>query len=221
MAARSVFRVERSHRDAQLFHRMGDASRALVRSQAGPGAGLSLSTCSTCRVTSLESDVFRITLLRRLQLPSPWTVRTCRCGRPLDACGHHRAACARAGLLGRRGYAVEHVAARICREAGGRVTTNAYVRDLDLNEPHGGDGRRLEIVVDGLPLFGGAQLAVDTTLVSTLHGDGSARRRAADEDGGRSCCCSESERDPLPRVGGPRCQSAACRPGGRSRWALV
>ena len=42
----------------------------------------------------------------------------------------------------------------------------------------------LEIVVGGLPLFGGAQLAVDTTLVSTLHGDdGSARRRAADEDG--------------------------------------
>ena len=39
------------------------------------------------------------------------------------------------------------------------------------------------VVVDGLHLFGGAQLAVDTTLVSTLHGDGSARRRAADEDG--------------------------------------
>ena len=138
----------------------------MVRLQAGPGAGLSLSTCPTCRVTSLESDVFRITLLRRLQLPLPLTVRTCRCGRRLDACGHHRAACARVGVLGRRGYAVENVAARICRETGGRVTTNAYVHDLDLNEPHGGDGRRLEIVVDGLPLFGGAQLAVDSSAPS-------------------------------------------------------
>ena len=76
---------------------MGDASCALVRSQAGPGAGLSL---STCRVTSLEYDVFRITLLRRFQLPLPVTVRICRCGRPLDAHGHHRGACVRAGVLG-------------------------------------------------------------------------------------------------------------------------
>ena len=28
------------------------------------------------------------------------------------------------------------------------------------------DGRRLEVVADGLPLFGGVQLAIDTTLVS-------------------------------------------------------
>ena len=75
---------------------------------------------------------------------------------------------------------------------------------------------------DGVPLFGGAQLAVDTTLVSTLQGDGSARRRAAAEDGSLLLlACPESERDPLPRVGGPPCQSAAYRPGGRSRWALV
>ena len=34
------------------------------------------------------------------------------------------------------------------------------------------DGRRLEVVADGLPLFGGVHLAVDTTLVSPLHCDG-------------------------------------------------
>ena len=32
-------------------------------------------------------------------------------------------------------------------------------------------------------LFGRAQLAVDTTLVSALRGDGSCRRRAAQHDG--------------------------------------
>ena len=73
--------------------------------------------------------------------------------------------------------------AKICREAGGRVATNVMVRDLDLALPHVVDGRRLEVVVDGLPLHGGAQLAVDTTLVCALHRDGRPRRRAAVEDG--------------------------------------
>ena len=70
-----------------------------------------------------------------------------------------------------------------CREAGARVTTNVLVRDLDLGVPEASGGRRLEVVADGLPLFGGAQLAVDTTLVSALHCDGSARAGAAHRDG--------------------------------------
>ena len=43
--------------------------------------------------------------------------------------GHHRAACARAGVLGRRGFALESAAARVCREAGGRVRTNLLMRE--------------------------------------------------------------------------------------------
>ena len=96
-------------------------------------------------------------LFRRLRQPLTFTGRVCRCGRLIDPNGHHRAACARSGVLGRRGFALESAVARICREAGGRVRTE--------------DARRLEVVVDGLPLHGGAQLAVDTTLVSALHGD--------------------------------------------------
>ena len=46
---------------------------------------------------------------------------------------------------------------------------------MDLGAPvH--DSRRLEILAEGLPLYGGVQLAIDTTLVSTHHCDGSARR---------------------------------------------
>ena len=41
------------------------------------------------------------------------------------------------------------------------------------------DSRRLVVVADGLPLFGGVQLAIDTTLVSDLRGDGSARHTAS------------------------------------------
>ena len=53
------------------------------------------------------------------------------------------------------------------------MTTNVMIRDMDLPVPEARGGRRIEIVADGLPLFGGAQLAVDVTLVSPLHCDGS------------------------------------------------
>ena len=43
------------------------------------------------------------------------------------------------------------------------------MRDLDLEVPSGGDGRRLEVVVDELPLFGSIQLAVDTTLSEVMR----------------------------------------------------
>ena len=42
---------------------------------------------------------------------------------------------------------------------GSRVTTNVFIRDLDLAEFRWLDGRRIEVIADGLPLFQGAQLA--------------------------------------------------------------
>ena len=88
-------------------------------------------------------------------------------------------------MLGRRGFALESGAARICREAEGRVTSIVLIRDLDLPIP-ATDGRRLQVVVDGLPLCGGCQLAVDTTLVCALHCHGSPDNVAADADGAAS-----------------------------------
>ena len=44
------------------------------------------------------------------------------------------------------------------------MTTNVLVRDLDLEIADRADERRLEVAVDGLPLFGGAQLAIDATI---------------------------------------------------------
>ena len=40
-----------------------------------------------------------------------------------------------------------------------------------------------QVVADGLTLWHGSQLAIDTTLVSPLHRDATARRRAADHNG--------------------------------------
>ena len=61
--------------------------------------------------------------------------------------------------------------------------TNAFVRDMDLVEHNALDGRRLEIVADGLTSWHGAQLAVDTTMVSPVRRDGTARPGAAERDG--------------------------------------
>ena len=74
---------------------------------------------------------------------------------------------------------MESAAARICREAGARVSLNVRVQDLDLLPL----GSQVEIIADGLPLFHGAQLAVDTTMVSALRADGNPRRQSDVLDG--------------------------------------
>ena len=61
---------------------------------------------------------------------------------------------ARAGVLGTSVFVLESAVARVCREAGARVTTNVFVRDLDLGAPEARGGPRLEVVADGLPPFG-------------------------------------------------------------------
>ena len=116
--------------------------------------------------------------------PPPLHAHLPMCCRQLDMFGHHRATCAVAGVLGKRGFPLECAAAQICHEAGAKVTTIVHVRDILVAVFNNLDGRRLEVVADGLTLWHGAQLAIDTTLVSPLHRDGSARARAADHNGG-------------------------------------
>ena len=77
-----------------------------MRSQGGVGSGLALSTCPLCRVTRLEPCLFRVLLLRRLRFLLPLTGRNCTAQLVLEL-----------GFLGGKGFAVESVAASICREA--------------------------------------------------------------------------------------------------------
>ena len=37
-------------------------------------------------------------------------------------------------MLGKRGFPLERAAKQVCREAGARVSTNVFVRDMDLAE---------------------------------------------------------------------------------------
>ena len=73
--------------------------------------------------------------------------------------------------------------------------------------PHAHDTRRLEVVADGLPLFGGTQLAIDTTLVSTLHCDGSARRGAAHRDGAALVAARRKKERIYPELIGPHARA--------------
>ena len=59
------------------------------------------------------------------------------------------------------------------------------------------------MVADGLPLFDGAQLAVDTTLVSPLHCDGSARPGASSRDGVALIAARRKKERAYPELVGP------------------
>ena len=118
-------RVERKSEEAHVWSR----SRFVAVSEWAGGRSFivlnPLFTVDTDRAHSVQG------VRRRLALPLPLSNRTCRCGHPLDAFGHHRAACARCGVLGRRGF----TAGRVCREAGVRVVTDQFVRDWILECP--------------------------------------------------------------------------------------
>ena len=137
--------------------------------------------CSLHVLPSREAHYVRRTSLSHPS-PSP-LVAPLSSSSPLDSSGHHRAACVVAGVLGSRGFAVESAAARVWREAGGRVTTNMRIQDMDIVVPNQLDERRIEVLADGLPLFHGTQVAVDTTLVSAFRRNGAPRPRCADVDG--------------------------------------
>ena len=199
--------------------RLTDTQQALVRSQCGPLAAVPFTCCPTSSLTRFDAHVFRVLLLRRLWRPLPLSSSVCRCGRPLDAFGHHQSACAVSGVLGRRGFALESAAARVCREAGGRVSLNVRVGDLDLPPRGAVDQRRLEVVVDGLPLFHGAQLAIDTTMVSPVRGDGRPGPQCARVDGAALARARRRKEATYPELSGAngraRLVVLGCEVGGR------
>ena len=100
----------------------------------------------------------------------------------MDPYGDHRAACANAGVLRPRGVPLEHAAARVCREAGARVARNVPLANMNIDVPVQ-DARQIEVVANGLPLWHGAQLAVDTTLVCPVRRDGRPRRHGDSRPG--------------------------------------
>ena len=124
----------------------------------------------------------------------------------------------RSGLVRRRARPLERTWARVFREAGGRVVENVYLRDMGVPGINCDDGRRLEVVATGLPLFGGVPLAVDATLISPLHADGTPWAGTVTEAGksfqraedSKATSYPELQNSPLARL-----TTLACEVGGR------
>ena len=150
--------------------------RAMLLSQAGFGASRWLSAIPYSAATCMKPLRMLVALRRRLRWPMPLGPRRCGgtgCGHDLDALGDHWASCMRTGRVRRRARPLERTWARVFREAGGRVLENVFLRDMGIAGIHAADSRRLEVVATGLPLSRGVPLAVDATMVSALHCDGS------------------------------------------------
>ena len=152
-------------------------------------------------------------MLRRLRLPLPLAARTCRCRRTLDLLGDHRAACAQSG------GALERAAARVCREAGARVT-HTLLSDLNVPAVQRLDSRRIEVIANGLPLHQGAQLAVDTTLVSPLTSTGHPRQRRGDFTGAALADARRAKKRTYPELlHGGRCRLVVVAMEVGGRWS--
>ena len=88
------------------------------------------------------------------------------------------------------------------------MAASVALRDLHVDVP-ATDGRRIEVVANGLPLWRGAQIAVDTTLVSPLQRSGEPRPGADAEPGCalRHAEASKQRTYPELRAGGAgRCR---------------
>ena len=118
------------------------------------------------------------------------------------------------------GFAVESAVEQICREAGARVSTNVMIRDLDIAGSNT-DAQRLEVVAEGLSIFGGVQLALDATLESAHHGDGTPLRKSDKMDGVALQLARRRKEARYPELSGPhgrtRLVVIAGEVGGRSR----
>ena len=137
----------------------------------------------------------------------------------LDPRGLHRAACPVSGRLRARATPTEWALARVCREAGARVRFNVFLRDMNINvAAH--DGRRIEVLAQGLPCFGGAQLAIDITVRSATTADGRARPRAALEDGAALEQAREDKERTYPELAlSRRCQLVVVALETGGRWS--
>ena len=74
--------VQKFHREQVVLPSLSPAEQAMVRSQSGPLASVPFTAMPIQRVSRIDSEEFRVLVLRRLRLPLPLSLRSCRCGRP-------------------------------------------------------------------------------------------------------------------------------------------
>ena len=144
-------------------------------SQTGPCSSRVFTSVPSCPELAYSPSLFRVLLLRRLRLPLPFTARSCRRDRLLDPLSNHRAACPGPAPCA----LAAALSSTLLRGFAARPAHASQPTPLrDLNAPVDClDDRRIEVIANGLPLWNGAQLAVDTTIVSPLTRDAVPRSR--------------------------------------------
>ena len=152
--------------------------QAHLRSRSGPGAASALMGCPTLPEFVIEPHALRALILDRVRLPFPLTDIVCEgCGAELDNAGFHRSNCMLSGRVRKRARPLELAAARVCKEAGAKVQTDVFLRNLNM-AVHPSDNRRIEVIASELPCFAGAQLAIDVTLRTSCTARGAPKSRA-------------------------------------------
>jgi hypothetical protein len=171
--------------------------------------------------TRITPEHLRTLIVRRLRLPAlSLTPSKCKCGGKLDSLGDHRAACSTSGRLHPRSKPLERALARVCREAGARVATNMFLRDLNLANISPLDGRQIEICANGLPLWGGQQLAIDATIVGALRRDGRSQPGASRRDGVQLQVARRRKERAYPELtDAPRCRLVVFATEVGGRWS--
>ena len=179
-ASRQVYDQEHN----VLLAQFEPGQRALLRSQAGVGAGDWLLAVPSSDWLKLSDSLFLLALRRRMFLPMPLARSACTaCSASLDEFGHHLLSCTRSGWLKRRATGLEHAWVQVLSEAGANAQHRPLLRDLALPGVLDTDSRQLDILAGGLPLYGGRTIVGDATLRSPVSGRGEPHGRAADVDG--------------------------------------
>ena len=123
----ATLKLETKFFQEQFWPMLSEPEQAQMRSQSGPMSSEPFTSFPTSREARFDSQPFRVS-------PSPSPPSPPSSQRPsLSVWPSPRplwppSFSATAGVLGRRGFALESAAAKMCREAGGRVMTNVRAR---------------------------------------------------------------------------------------------
>ena len=195
------FVADTSFRKSSMLSGQTAANQAHLLSHSRHNAGVALAYAPTAPKYVIPPHLFRVLLLERMRLPLPITDSTCSgCHARLDPRGMHGAACTRSGRIRKLADPIERTLARVFREAGARVRFNVFLRDMNVGVPVG-DARRIEVLAQDLPCFGGSQLAVDVTSRSALSCRGEPPTERSRCGWSSPCPGTHGQGDHLSRVG--------------------
>ena len=162
-----------------------NSRRALLYSQSGGAASAWLRAIPSEMGLQMKPLRCLVAIRRRLRWVLPLSGGICcrGCKTNLDLYGDRAAACGMSGRLKKRSIPLEKTWACILREARGRVRERVLLREAGIDGTALTDGRNIEVVVTGLPIDHGIPVAIDATIISPLHADGTIWAGAATRPG--------------------------------------